>query len=409
MRTKRKGCLALLVVGALLLLSLVGCGATEGARSEMEETSASGTLDVDEGGNWLPFTVPVEAAGDRVGVDFRGALQTGSVRVQVVGEDGALVWEEAVSTPGPFAVNTVVEPPAAGEYELGLAWDGPVTASYSLTWQPGEVEVGRVSPLALLSGLGMIAVAVGFVVYAAVRRLGWGFLGLGALAWMLTVGLKFAMALGVNTTVYQTLQGALPEQAANLVFYLYVGSLTGVFEVIPIWLVMRHTRLGRMSWNHALGFGIGFGVVEALLLGVQSLINVGVAVFVPALLPLGPEMIAQLNNPIYLLAPIVERFFTVLVHIFTNLLIIYGARARRPGWFWLAFAYKSAIDAVAAFAQIQGWTTMPQLWLIEAMVVVWGVVAWLGIGRLRLRWNDGQALAEEGVHHGSGVGSEAQG
>jgi uncharacterized membrane protein YhfC len=151
---------------------------------------------------------------------------------------------------------------------------------------------------------------------------------------------------------------------------------------------MRYTRLGRMTWGHALAFGIGFGAVEALLLGVQSLANAVFAIATPALVPVGPEAIAQMNNPLLQLAPIVERFFAILLHIFACLLVIYAARTRQARWFWLAFAYKTGIDTIAAFAQIRGLVTYPTIWAIELVVAVWGIAGWLGIRWLHKRWDD---------------------
>jgi uncharacterized membrane protein YhfC len=303
---------------------------------------------------------------------------------------GQVIWQEEASGPNVLVVNTVVEPPAAGDYQLGLAWDGPVTASYNLLWAPGEIEVAQVTPVALIGGLGMIAVAAGFFIYAALHKLGWRYLGLGALAWVVAIVLKFGWALAFNKTIYTALQSALPASLADPVFALYVGALTGLFEVLLLWLVMRYTRLGQMTWAHALAFGIGFGAVEALLLGVQSLLSASVAIAMPAMVPLGPDLVAQMNNPLYQLAPIIERFFAILLHIFASLLIIYAARTRQARWFWLAFAYKAGIDTVAAFAQIRGLVTFPAIWAIEAVVAVWGIAGWLGIRWLHKRWDDSE-------------------
>jgi uncharacterized membrane protein YhfC len=240
------------------------------------------------------------------------------------------------------------------------------------------MQAPAVSPVALLGGLGMVAVAVGCVIYARRRGLGWRHLGLGALAWVVTVALKFAWAVPVNTPVYQWLYQVLPEALAGISFYVYVGLLTGVFEVGVVWLVMRYTRLGRATWEQALAFGIGFGAVEALLLGFRGL-GIGLAALTsPAELPLGPAELAQMNDVWYQLAPIAERFFAVLVHVLSNALIFYAVATRKPRWFWLALLYKSGIDAVAAGAQLQGWTAMPWLWAVEGVVVLWGVVGWLG-------------------------------
>lgn len=378
----------LLAVGALLLLTLVGCSTSGSVTAPSEGASISGSLDEQTAGDRMPFQIAVARAGDPIGVDLRGVVEAGSLRVQLVDDAGQVVWQEETSGPNVLVINSVVEPPAAGDYRLGLAWDGPVSASYNLVWAPGEVEVPRVTPIALIGGLGMIAVAAGFVIYAALHRLGWRYLGLGALAWVVTVVLKFVWALAFNQTIYAALQSVLPASLADPIFALYVGALTGLFEVLLLWLVMRYTRLGRMTWGHALAFGIGFGVVEALLLGLQSLANAVFAIATPALVPVGPEAIAQMNNPLLQLAPIIERFFAILLHIFSCLLVIYAARTRQARWFWLAFVYKTGIDTVAALAQIRGLVTYPTIWAIELVVAVWGIAGWLGIRWLHKRWDD---------------------
>jgi uncharacterized membrane protein YhfC len=363
------------IVLPVLLLLLVGCQAEKQAD---EIAWVNGTLDESASGSMMPFTVQVEQAGAPVGIDFRGALVSGTLRVQLIDADGESVWQEEVSSAGAFVVNTVVNAPEAGKYQLGLAWDGPVQAQYSLQYKHGKIEPPMISPLALLSGLGMIAVAAGYIVYVIVTRLSGGYLGLGALAWVVAVALKFAWAIPVNKLVYNALYSALPKALAGPVFYVYVGLLTGVFEVALVWLVLRYTRLGKAEWRRVLAFGIGFGVVEALLLGLSSLGNVVAAMIMPNMFPPAAlEQIAQASNILYGLAPVLERFFTVLIHILSNALIFYAVARRQPRWFWLAFVYKTLIDSVAAYAQVTG-LTLGKIWVIEAIVAVWGAIGWPG-------------------------------
>ena len=100
------------------------------------------------------------------------------------------------------------------------------------------------------------------------------------------------------------------------------------------------------------------------------------------------EQVSRLNNVLYGLAPISERFFTVLVHVLANVLIFYAVAQRKPRWFWLAFIYKTGIDAVAAFAQVWGLETLAKIWIIEAVVALWGIVGWLGIRWVQQRYPD---------------------
>jgi uncharacterized membrane protein YhfC len=147
------------------------------------------------------------------------------------------------------------------------------------------MDTTMISPVALLGGAGMILVALGFIAYAAWRHLGWAYLGLGALAWVVTVAIKFALAIPLNPEIFAALTGALPGGIGLGLFDLYVGLLTGLTEVLMVWLVMRYTRLGRVDWNRALVFGIGFGAIEALLLGLGSFATMLTAIIAPQVIP----------------------------------------------------------------------------------------------------------------------------
>ena len=132
-------------------------------------------------------------------------------------------------------------------------------------------------PIAFLGGVGMLLVGIGYLVYAGRLRLSWRYLGLGALAWVVTVAVKFALAIPLNPPIYGALTNALPGLPGILLASLYIGSLTGFTEVLLAWLLLRYTRLGRVPWQKALGFGVGFGVVEALLLGLSSVASLASA------------------------------------------------------------------------------------------------------------------------------------
>lgn len=244
------------------------------------------------------------------------------------------------------------------------------------------------SPVILLGGIGMIVVALGFLAYAIVRRLGWKYLLFGALMWFGTVAVKFALAIPLNPMVYRALTGGANEGIGVLVFDLYVGALTGLTEVLIVFLVLRYSRWGKVEWNRALAFGIGFGAFEALLLGVSSFATMLVALLAPQSLP--PELLSQLkiaDNVLFSVAPIVERFFTIWVHILSNGLLFYAVVVKQVRWFWLAFVYKSLIDAWAAWGQLAGMTaTVEQVWVLEAVVIVWGIIGWVGTRWVQARY-----------------------
>jgi uncharacterized membrane protein YhfC len=382
----------------VLVVVLIGCTAEPAALPDPTPTVQEGgwitgaTLDEEEAGERVPFTVSAEEAGKQIGVDARGILMEGEIRVQLVDSEGERVWSQSVTQLGPFGINTQVTLPDAGEHQLGLAWSADTQASYNLQWKPHAIEVSTVKPTALVGGIGMILVALGALAYVSLRAPAWKYLGFGALAWLITVALKFLWAIPINTTVYTTLTDTLPETVGNVIFYLYVGLLTGIFEVGGTWLALRYTPLGRVRWRKAQAFAVGFGAVEALILGAISLANMLVAINSPNLLPLAAlEGLAKSNNLLYALAPVVERLFTILIHVASNVLLFYGLQIshtekRGARYFWYAFVFKSGIDVVAAFAQMWGLETLGKIWAIEAVVILWGVAGYWITRRVRERY-----------------------
>lgn len=377
-------------------LLLVGCSSPpiDTPEEPIEGARITGaTLNQESAGSESLFVIDVDTPGTPIGLDLRGTLLQGSLRLQLVNAEDVTPWDIEIDTTGPFAINTVIKPDKAGAYQLELTWSDATQATYNVRWQPGEIETPEISALALIPGIGMIVVALGYILYTAIHSLGWSYLGLGAGSWIVTVVIKFIWALSANNTVYETLTEALPETSAQILFYIYVGLLTGVFEVALLWLAIRNTKFGKVSWQRALSFGIGFGAMEALVLGGSALANAIVGMTSPTSLPLAAlEQIAQTNNLLYGLAPVSERLFTVLIHTLSNVLLFYSIATDEPRAFWLGFAYKSGIDVIAAFAQFWGIDTIGRIWLIEAIVILWGIAGWLGIRQMKERYPSSEAV-----------------
>lgn len=63
-------------------------------------------------------------------------------------------------------------------------------------------------------------------------------------------------------------------------------------------------------------------------------------------------MLEQLRGRglISILLPVIERVSTLMIHVLSSVLLVYAVRMRQQRWFWLAFAYKTAVDGVAGWA-----------------------------------------------------------
>jgi uncharacterized membrane protein YhfC len=363
-------------------------------------TYATGvTQNTTEAGTWASgFILTVDAEHPTYDLLMRGSVLKGNVYLQVESNSGESVWKSQPVT-GAIDVHHNLADLPPGDYTPSIVWEEPITATLELFTLPNDlITVPVVKPMALVGGSGMVLVAVLFLIYGLVKRMGWKAISFGAFYWIFTVAVKFLIAIPLNPILYKLLVKPDSPGLGDWIFNIYVGLLTGITEILIVWLFLRRAnrpsrlkfqvkrntfRLGELTWQTALGFGIGFGAIEALLLGLSSLVSVSAALSHPAEIPL-PSLtaIAAANNLLVALAPISERLFTVLIHIFCNVLLFYAVEARQGRFFWYAFLFKSALDTVAAYAQLTGITSLAMMYAIEAIVALFGLASIWGIRKI---------------------------
>ena len=246
-------------------------------------------------------------------------------------------------------------------------------------------------PLFLLSGTGMMVVAIAAVWYwKKYSGVLWSFLLWGSLAWAIGVTLKAAASIPTPAIINQV-RDALPPHFADPVLWIYIGLLTGIFECGATFAFAYIHRIREANWNEAVGFGVGFGAIEALLVGVGYFLMVLVVIFIPDKLP--PELLkfatAGSDSLWVIPAPIVERAIVIPLHALSCVLIIYAVRTRTWRWFWLSFAYKTVVDAIAGYIHLtyglENLTTL-DAWIVELVFLPFGVVGILGLYGFRRRW-----------------------
>lgn len=350
-----------------------------------------GQLHEEQAGEQFYFNIPVDesliAQGIPIKLKVSGQVTSGWLRFELRDPSGQPVWDSGKINPGDFAINKEYDVPAGktGLYEFGMVFGANTLASYNLGWY-----AFRLSPILLLPGFGMILVALAYIIYALrAGILGWRSLGLGALFWVLTVAVKFAFAALANPLVIRGLNVTSEHlfSPGNLLAYLYIGALTGIFEVGLAWLILSKIRWGMADWKQALVFGIGFGTVEALLLGVGGLASALVSLFAADMLPISALGTLANNGTLGMaLAPVIERFSVVLAHIFSCVLIFYAIAKREGKWVWLSILYKTLLDAVAGFAAYWGLNTLIKIWTIEGVILVFGLIGLWGTLQIAKRY-----------------------
>jgi hypothetical protein len=216
-----------------LVLLLAGCSLISNQAAEPRVGSIQmDDFTKDASGENLFFSIPVDQAmldkGNTINIQAAGEISSGQLHVILRDPQEQPAWDPG-GFGGVFSANTYFRPTRTGTYRLGANWTNGTRGSIRLSYQADTL-----SPLVLIPGLGMILVALAFILYASRRRDSsragwWGYLGLGALAWTITVAGKFILSLSLNQTVYKALfQPDHLWAPGSILFYLYVGVLTGI-------------------------------------------------------------------------------------------------------------------------------------------------------------------------------------
>ena len=200
---------------------------------------------------------------------------------------------------------------------------------------------------------------------------------------------KYLMDMYLTPSLSTWAFNSLGLVAALLVVGLYVGLRTGLLESALVLLAFNREGLNDLNVEEVIAFGIGFGALEAIFLGVPSLIQIASFNIYPSLvesltLDQLMQLLVQLNAPTWVVgAPLIERGFTLLAHIYATLLIYSGVRCEDSRYVLMAVAYKSALDAMVPLMQwLLSSRGFGMVYVVEVWVVIMGLVGLWGSRRL---------------------------
>lgn len=205
-----------------------------------------------------------------------------------------------------------------------------------------------VNSLLLLSPIGMIAVGLAAMLWWKTKeRVKWKYFLFGALLWVAAIVPKFLMDMTITQPFFVTLS-AYGEAALLTGLCLYVGLRTGFFESGFSYVAVAKTRFRKMKLKEALAFGIGFGSMEAIALGVIGFLNIIAFVLDPSLAALLTlEQQASLDLPtIIVLAPIIERASAIAIHVFGSLLVVYAVAKKKINYLFASILFKTIVDGM---------------------------------------------------------------
>jgi len=222
------------------------------------------------------------------------------------------------------------------------------------------------------------------------------FFGLGALVWMAAILPKILLDLTISPSINSYLY-AYSVEAFVIITGLYIGLRTGLFESGFTYLVAIKTKLKNLSWNQAIGFGLGFGCFEALVMGFLSFINIYAFVAMPELInQLTAEQAEALNTVLnqstwIVPAAIIERISVIFIHVFSTLLVFYAIRINSKKYLWYSIGFKTIVDGIIPALQVYvGSNTITDAYLIELPFIGLGVLAFAGIIWIKRLWSEKQ-------------------
>jgi hypothetical protein len=314
---------------------------------------------------------------------FKFKSEAGTILVQITVETkpGTVLFE--VRSPD----GTVLGKQSAGVATIG-GWSLKLTnsASYDLVVTPHEtgghwqVRIDRVPSLGALYGQVASGALMMLIALAAVLtwwfhcRVQWRWFWAGAGIWTVGVALKFAVALPVNPVLFG--KGGHAVGWKLCIGATYCGLMTGVFEIgITLAAALVWRRLAAEP-ARAVAVGLGAGAFEALLLGLAACAGSLVALASGQTEPVLKSLAGiGAHTPLLWLAGPVERVIAILAHTASRVLVLRAVAGRRCLGFWAGFGWLSAVDSLAGVALLTGMTTSCSVWLIELMILPFGVLS----------------------------------
>ncbi|MFW0860459.1 MAG: YhfC family glutamic-type intramembrane protease, partial [Dehalococcoidia bacterium] len=231
-----------------------------------------------------------------------------------------------------------------------------VTEKLTKRNKEGEKNHMKISPLFFITGIGMVGVAVASALWIISLGADWSVLLLGALAWIISVALKIAWAVLTHKPILNFLKTKLPTKLSGPISWSYIGLLTGIFECgIALVFVLKLPILYQANWVYTLAFGVGFGAIEALVLGLLSLVRIGYYTIRPKSIPEKEREGLKITPDSLRTIPlgIVERVSALLIHIFTKAAIILAVQQSIYLLFWFSFGFKSLVDGIAGWMHLE--------------------------------------------------------
>lgn len=254
------------------------------------------------------------------------------------------------------------------------------TENASGSWHISFKEVSRRESMTslLVSGILMIAIAMLFMI-SWKKRTGTAikWILLGGVLWAVGVFLKFLFGFLLNAPILQWLQSTLGKTYYLLMGSIYVGLLTGIFEIGVTLVFALLIKSMYEDYGKGIGIGIGAGGIEALLIGFSQIANTIFVLSNQAGSDAVMTAIAQASasTPLLWLIGPVERVIAILCHTSSRALVLLGVLKRKYRYFWVGFIIMTAIDAIAGYVHLAGFLNRISMWWVELVLLPFALIS----------------------------------
>ena len=223
----------------------------------------------------------------------------------------------------------------------------------------------------VLSGMLMMSVATASVsLWQYWTSTGRKWFLFGAFLWFVGVACKLVWAQLFNGPILGWLIDNTPIQVFLTLGSLYIGTLTGVFEIGMTAALAMLWKRSFEDFEKAVAVGIGAGAIEAYLIGAFVLF-------------VGPSLS---RTPFLWLVGPVERVMAILCHAASRTLVLLALRTGQRKHFWTAFWLMSLLDTVAAFFHLSGMIDEISPWLLELCFLPFAIFSLILLDRCHKSW-----------------------
>jgi uncharacterized membrane protein YhfC len=236
----------------------------------------------------------------------------------------------------------------------------------------------------ILGPIGMMIIGLSaIIVYWRNNKVKISVFLVGGLLWLISITLKSVMDLFLTPELYNALY-VVNSALALTVISIIIGLRTGFFESGITYLYLK--RKGKkIDWNNALALGIGFGAIEAVILGLVNTMSfiAGIMILNNPLLEATERALVEAifnQSTIEVLFAWLERVFTIMIHVFTTTLVVKAVNHKDKNFLWLSIIFKTLVDLpIPLFQVLVEGGSLLALYSIEAYIAALGIISFYGL------------------------------